>query len=67
MKGRIGCYELLVVDELVRAEVMKRSSSRAVEAAARAGGNLTSLQESAADLVAARVTTVAEAVSAVKG
>jgi hypothetical protein len=46
---------------------MKRSSSRAIEAAARAGGNLTSLQESAADLVAARVTTVAEAVSAVKG
>ena len=66
MKGRIGCYELLIVDELVRAEVMKRSSSRAIESAARAGGHLTSLQESAADLVAARVTTVAEAVSAVK-
>ncbi|MFM1803649.1 MAG: hypothetical protein RL136_528 [Planctomycetota bacterium] len=65
-RGRIGCYELLTVDELTRAEIMRRGSSRAVEVAAREHGNLTSLRESAAVLVANRVTTVGEAVAAVK-
>jgi len=65
-RGRIGCYELLTVDERSRAEIMKRASSRAVEVAARVEHNLTSLRESAADLVARRVTTAQEALAAVK-
>ena len=65
-RGRIGCYELLVVDELSRAEIMKRASSRAVEAAARIGSNLTALRDSSAELVARRVTTASEALAAVK-
>ncbi len=65
-RGRIGCYELLTVDEPTRAEIMRRASSRAVEVAARAGGNLTTLRDSAADMVARRVTTASEALAAVK-
>jgi general secretion pathway protein E/type IV pilus assembly protein PilB len=65
-RGRIGCYELLTVDELSRAEIMKRASSSAVEIAARKGQNLTALRESAAELVARRVTTASEALAAVK-
>ncbi len=65
-RGRIGCYELLVVDEQVRVEIMRRASSRAVEVAARNGNNLTTLRDSAAELVARRVTTPSEALSAVK-
>ena len=45
---------------------MKRASSRAVEVAARVEHNLTSLRESAAELVARRVTTAQEALAAVK-
>ena len=65
-RGRIGCYELLALDEPTRAEVMRRASSRAIEIAARKGNNLTSLRDSAADLVARRVTTAGEAIAAVK-
>ena len=65
-RGRIGCYELLALDEPTRAEIMRRASSRAIEVAARKGNNLTSLRDSAADLVAWRVTTASEAIAAVK-
>jgi general secretion pathway protein E/type IV pilus assembly protein PilB len=65
-RGRIGCYELLTVDERTRTEIMRRASSRAVEAAARIDGNLTTLRDSAAELVARRVTTANEALAAVK-
>ncbi|RLS92042.1 MAG: type II/IV secretion system protein [Planctomycetota bacterium] len=65
-RGRIGCYELLVVDESVRSEIMKRTSSAAISAAAKASNRLTSLRDSAAELVAARMTTAAEALGSVK-
>jgi general secretion pathway protein E/type IV pilus assembly protein PilB len=65
-RGRIGCYELLTVDERTRTEIMRRASSRAVESAARIDGNLTTLRDSAAELVARRVTTANEALAAVK-
>lgn len=65
-RGRIGCYELLTIDERSRAEIMRRASSRAIETAARIDSHLTSLRESAADLVARRVTTASEAIAAVK-
>lgn len=65
-RGRIGCYELLLFDEDVRNEVMRRSSSSRICEAARAAGNFTSLRDSAATLVAARMTTAGEALSSVK-
>jgi hypothetical protein len=45
---------------------MRRASSQVIETAARKGHNLTSLRESAAELVALRVTTASEAIAAVK-
>jgi type II secretory ATPase GspE/PulE/Tfp pilus assembly ATPase PilB-like protein len=57
---------LLSLDEATRAEVMRRASSQVIETAARKGHNLTSLRESAAELVALRVTTASEAIAAVK-
>ncbi len=65
-RGRIGCYELLAFDEGVRSAVMKRASSSAICAAAKAGNRLTTLRESAAELVASRTTTPAEALASVK-
>ena len=65
-RGRIGCYELLEVAEPVRAEIMRRASSDAIVQAARSTGSLTTLRDSAAELVARRVTTAAEALAAVK-
>ena len=65
-RQRIGCYELLTIDERSRTEIMRRASSRTIEIAARAEHNLTSLRESAAELVARRITTITEALAAVK-
>ena len=65
-RGRIGCYELLEIDEPVRTEIMRRASAASIAHAARAAGRLTTLRDSAAELVANRVTTPGEALSAVK-
>ena len=65
-RQRIGCYELLNIDERSRTEIMRRASSRTIEIAAREEHNLTSLRESAAELVARRITTISEALAAVK-
>ena len=65
-RGRIGCYELLEIDEPVRAEIMRRASAASIANAARGAGRLTTLRDSAAELVASRVTTPGEALSAVK-
>ncbi len=65
-RGRIGCYELLELDEGSRAELMRRASSASLAKAAQAAGRLATLREAAAALVAARVTTPAEAVASVK-
>ena len=66
-RGRVGCYELLEVDEAVRGEIMRRASADRIAAAARAAGRLTTLRDAAGELVAARVTSPAEALAAVKG
>ena len=65
-RGRIGCYELLEIDEPVRAEIMLRASAASIASAARGARRLTTLRDSAAELVASRVTTPGEALSAVK-
>jgi general secretion pathway protein E/type IV pilus assembly protein PilB len=65
-RGRIGCYELLELDDASRAELMRRGSSTALANAALASGRLATLREAAAALVAARVTTPSEAVASVK-
>jgi general secretion pathway protein E/type IV pilus assembly protein PilB len=64
-RGRIGCYELLQVDEAVRGEIMRRASADRISAVARATERITSLRDSAAELVARGVTTPAEALAIV--
>jgi general secretion pathway protein E/type IV pilus assembly protein PilB len=66
-RGRVGCYELLEIDEGVRSEIMRRASADRIAAAARAAGRLTTLRDAAGELVAARVTSPTEALAAVKG
>ncbi|MFZ9915740.1 MAG: GspE/PulE family protein, partial [Phycisphaerales bacterium] len=65
-RGRIGCYELLLMDETVRHEIMARASADRVASAAVAAGGLTTLRDSASDLVARRITSTSEAAAAVK-
>jgi type II secretory ATPase GspE/PulE/Tfp pilus assembly ATPase PilB-like protein len=50
----------------VRDEIMRRASAASIANAARGAGRLTTLRDSAAELVASRVTTPGEALSAVK-
>jgi type II secretory ATPase GspE/PulE/Tfp pilus assembly ATPase PilB-like protein len=66
-RGRVGCYELLEIDEGVRSEIMRRASADRIAAAARTAGRLTTLRDAAGELVAARVTSPTEALAAVKG
>jgi type II secretory ATPase GspE/PulE/Tfp pilus assembly ATPase PilB-like protein len=56
----------LEIDEPVRDEIMRRASAASIANAARGAGRLTTLRDSAAELVASRVTTPGEALSAVK-
>ncbi|MFM7051882.1 MAG: GspE/PulE family protein [Planctomycetota bacterium] len=65
-RGRIGCYELLTLDAAVRQEIMRRASADRVAAAAASAGGLTTLRESASELVRLRTTTPGEALAAVK-
>jgi len=58
-KGRTGVYELMVVDDAVRALVHGRASESALIAAARAGG-LRSMREDGERLVATGVTSLEE-------
>ncbi len=57
--GRIGVFELLQFNELIRDIILKRGSENEVETAARKEG-FTSLSENAVALVANGTTTVAE-------
>jgi type II secretory ATPase GspE/PulE/Tfp pilus assembly ATPase PilB-like protein len=58
-RGRIGIFELLVVDDGVRAEVLKGSNTRAIGLAGKAGG-MTSLREDGVRKVLLGITSVDE-------
>jgi type II secretory ATPase GspE/PulE/Tfp pilus assembly ATPase PilB-like protein len=58
-RGRTGVFELLVVDDAVRARIMRRAPAHVVRAAARAAGMRT-LGEDAERLVRAGLTTESE-------
>jgi general secretion pathway protein E len=58
-KGRTGVYELMVVDDAVRALIHSRASESELIAAARAGG-LRSMREDGERLVATGVTSLEE-------
>jgi len=60
-RGRIGVFELLVVDDDVRAEVLKGSNARAIGRAGRAGG-MTPLRQDGIRKVLQGITSVDEVV-----
>ncbi|MCD4675773.1 MAG: Flp pilus assembly complex ATPase component TadA [Desulfobacula sp.] len=64
-KGRIGIFEILVMDGMVQDMVMNNKSARQITQAARKAGKIKLLRESAAQKVLQGETTMKEAASAV--
>lgn len=64
--GRIGAYELLMMTDAMREEIMRRASSTTLARVARAEGALLSLRNAARTLVQAQITTPAEALASVR-
>lgn len=64
-KGRIGIYEILVMDEMVQDMVLNNCSARQITQAVKKAGKIKLLQESAAEKVFQGETTMKEAAAAV--
>ncbi|MBU1001957.1 MAG: Flp pilus assembly complex ATPase component TadA [Proteobacteria bacterium] len=63
--GRVGLFEILPIDDMVQALIMRRASAREITRAAMEAGTLRTLREDAAAKVVAGITTLEEAASAV--
>jgi len=66
-KGRIGIYEILVMDDMVQDMVMNHSSAREITQAVKKEKKIKLLKESAAEKVFLGETSMKEAASAVMG
>ena len=66
-KGRVGLYELLVVDDLVQELINKGKSAKEITQATLASGRLSPLKKDAAKKILQGQTTLEEAASAVMG
>ncbi|MCP3873006.1 MAG: Flp pilus assembly complex ATPase component [Desulfobacteraceae bacterium] len=64
-KGRIGIFEILVMDGMVQDMVMNNSSARAITQAVKKAGKIKLLRESAAEKVFHGETSMKEAASAI--
>jgi type IV pilus assembly protein PilB len=64
-KGRIGVFEILIIDEMVQDMILQRKSSQEIARAAIAAGNLKTLKDDAAKKVFQGITSLEEAASAV--
>lgn len=64
-KGRVGIFEILVIDDMVQDMILKRCSAKEITMAAKKAGTLKTLQDDAASKVLQGVTTIEEAASAV--
>jgi type IV pilus assembly protein PilB len=64
-KGRIGVYEVLMIDEIVQDMIMKNCTAQEISRAALNSGKLVSLKEDAVEKVIQGYTTLEEAASAV--
>ncbi|MEW6673271.1 MAG: GspE/PulE family protein [Thermodesulfobacteriota bacterium] len=64
-KGRMGIYEVLVIDDMVQEMILSRRSAQEITRAARQAGTLKTLREDAAEKVLEGVTTLEEAASAI--
>ena len=63
-RGRVGLYELLVMNEQTREMVMTKANAREIAKVAVAAGDLTLLRDAGFDKVRAGVTTIPEALRA---
>ncbi|HPC74110.1 MAG TPA: type II secretion system protein GspE, partial [Syntrophales bacterium] len=64
-KGRIGIFEVLVVDEMIREMIIKGSRAEEIQQAAVRAGKLKTLREDAIQKVQMGVTTLEEVTSAI--
>ncbi len=62
--GRVGIYELLLISERTREQIMQRANARQIAQTARAAGELSLLQDSGFSKVRAGETTIAEVLRA---
>ena len=63
--GRTGIFEVLIIDDMVRAMIFKNESAREITSAARKSGRLSTLRDDALMKVVQGITTLEEAASAV--
>jgi type IV pilus assembly protein PilB len=64
-KGRIGIFEVLVIDEMIADMIVKNKSAQEIARAARETGNFTTLKQNVAQKIAKGITTIDEASSVV--
>ena len=64
-RGRIGIYEVLMVDEKIQDLILKRSPAHEIKKTAVESGNFTTLKENAVEKVLQGVTTLEEVASVV--
>jgi len=64
--GRVGIYELLVINERTRELVMNRANARQIAQAATESGDMSLLRDAGVEKVRAGVTTVSEVLRATK-
>ena len=64
-RGRIGVYEILLIDDALRDMIVKNRASHEIARTAHAAGHLRLLKEDAFDKVVHGITTMEEAASAV--
>ena len=64
-RGRVGLYEVLIIDPMVQEMILNRNSAQEITRAAQKAGNLTTLQTDAALKVMKGITTLEEAASAI--
>ncbi len=64
-QGRTGIYEVLMIDDMIRELIARKSTTLEINQAARAAGRLRMLKEDALDKLRQGITTVEEAMSVV--
>ena len=64
-RGRIGLFEILVIDEMIQNMILNRKSAQEISRAAQEAGKLIPLKDDAASKVVQGITTLEEAASAV--
>ena len=64
-QGRIGIFEVLMIDDMIRELIARKATTAEINQAARAAGRLRTLKEDALDKLRQGITTIEEAMSVV--